>query len=253
MSSGNDAAYGLAALNGGVPSTVDEPGRARRRNLGAHDTVVVDPSGLDAPGQQSSAYDLALIGRAAIANPDYVRIATTKASRFPGRAVAGRARPSYAIGNHNRLLWNYPGTIGVKNGFTKAAHRTFIGAARRGGKTYLVTEMYGTGSRRRPAASLLDWAFAHGDQVTPIGRLVERGEVPEPLAAPAAPDAPDAPQDGAMGDSKRSDEDSPTSMAAAFTSSNGAVTPSLLPLAGGAALVGLLLVSRRRGRERRRR
>jgi D-alanyl-D-alanine carboxypeptidase (penicillin-binding protein 5/6) len=245
MSSGNDAAYGLASLNGGVARTVTEL-NALADELGAHDTVVVDPSGLDAPGQQSSAYDLALIGRAAIANPDYVRIATTKASAFPAKAVRGATRPTYAIGNHNRLLWNYPGTIGVKNGFTKAAHRTFIGAARRNGKTYIVTEMYGTGSSWRPAASLLDWAFAHGDRVTPIGRLVDRGEVPHPLAAPApAPDAGDQPTGRDGGDSG---DDSSGSVVAAVTSPSGAVTPSLLPLAGGAALAALLIALRRRGR-----
>ena len=147
MSSANDAAYGLATLNGGLPKTVAEL-NALAAELGAHDTVVADPSGLDAPGQHSSAYDLALFGRAAIANPDYVTLATTKTATFPAAASqVSRSRATYAIGNHNRLLWNYPGTIGVKNGYTKAAHRTFIGAARRGGKTYLVTEMYGTESK----------------------------------------------------------------------------------------------------------
>lgn len=244
MSSANDAAYGLAALNGGMPRTVTEL-NALADELGAHDTVVVDPSGLDAPGQRSSAYDLALFGRAAIADPDYVRLATTRTSTFPSRWVrGGLTRPTYAIGNHNRLLWNYSGTIGVKNGFTKAARRTFIGAARRGDKTYLVTEMYGTGSSWRPAASLLDWAFAHGDKVTPIGRLVERGEVPQPLEAPA-PDAPSreavdtTPGLEATGRAPRSS-----------TSPTGVVTPAPLPLAGGAALVALVLVARRLRRRR---
>ncbi|MDT0213442.1 hypothetical protein Q9R29_06050 [Rothia sp. ARF10] len=242
MSSANDAAYGLSALNGGIPTTVTEL-NALADELGAHDTVVVDPSGLDAPGQQSSAYDLALIGRAALANPEYVRLATTKTSAFPARVDrASRTRPAYAIGNHNRLLWNYPGTLGVKNGFTKAAHRTFIGAARRGGRTYLVTEMYGTGSSWRPAASLLDWAFAHGDEVRPIGRLVDRGEVPVP-PAPAT----------ARGDTARgtsSDEDTSSVVAAMTTprAPSGAVTPSLVPLAGGAVLLGLLLLTRARRR-----
>lgn len=248
MSSANDAAYGLSALNGGIPTTVTEL-NALADELGAHDTVVVDPSGLDAPGQQSSAYDLALIGRAAIANPDYVRLATTKTSTFPARADrASRTRPTYAIGNHNRLLWNYPGTLGVKNGFTKAAHRTFIGAARRGGRTYLVTEMYGTGSSWRPAASLLDWAFAHGDEVRPVGRLVDRGEVPVPPAP--APDREEA-ATGAADAGEDSGEGS--GVVAALTTPrgpSGAVNPSLVPIVGGAALVGLLLVTRRRSRRR---
>lgn len=237
MSSGNDAAYGLAALNGGVAKTVTEL-NALAAELGAHDTVVADPSGLDAPGQHSSAYDLALFGRAAIANPAYVKLATTKTATFPSVAArASRSRSTYAIGNHNRLLWNYPGTIGVKNGFTKAAHRTFIGAATRGGKTYIVTEMYGTGSSWRPAASLLDWAFAHGAKATPVGRLVERGEVTEPPTAAAA----QTPADKAG--------PSPT-LAAALTPRTGEVTPSLLPVAGGAALLAVLLGARLRGRRR---
>jgi len=238
MSSANDAAYGLSTLNGGIPRTVTEL-NALADELGAHDTVVVDPSGLDAPGQQSSAYDLALIGRAAIANPDYVRLATTKTSTFPARADrASRTRPTYAIGNHNRLLWNYPGTLGVKNGWTRAAHRTFIGAARRDGRTYIVTEMYGTGSSWRPAASLLDWAFAHGDEVRPVGRLVERGEVPVPPTPTAARE--DSPPGTSAGD----DSSAVVAVMSTPRAPTGVVTPSLAPLAGGAVLVALLLVTR---------
>ena len=40
----------------------------------------------------------------------------------------------------------------------------------------------------RPAATLLDWAFAHGDSVEPVGRLVDRGEVPEPPVAAGPPE-----------------------------------------------------------------
>lgn len=248
MSSGNDAAYGLAALNGGAPKTVAEL-NALADELGAHDTVVVDPSGLDAPGQQSSAYDLALIGRAAIANPEYVRIATTKTSAFPSRWVRGsRTRPTYAIGNHNRLVWNYPGAIGVKNGYTKAAHRTFIGAARRNGRTYIVTEMYGTGSSWRPAASLLDWAFAHGDKVRPVGRLVDRGEVPAP---PVVASSREEEPSGRAGNAAKGPAEERTDVVSAMVTPTGAVTPSLLPLAGGAALVALVLVTRVRRRPQR--
>lgn len=260
MSSANDAAYGLSTLNGGIPTTVTEL-NALADELGAHDTVVVDPSGLDAPGQQSSAYDLALIGRAALANPDYVRLATTRTSTFPGRWVrGGLTRPTYAIGNHNRLLWNYPGTVGVKNGFTKAAHRTFIGAARRDGRTYLVTEMYGTGSSWRPAASLLDWAFAHGDKVTPIGRLVDRGEVPEPPAparvredASAGTSSDEQPvTDVASRDTGPRDGVLASLTALAKRATSGDPLPGLVPLGGLVALASVLVASRARRTARRR-
>ena len=242
MSSGNDAAYGLAELNGGIPRTVTEL-NGLADELGAHDTVVVDPSGLDAPGQHSSAYDLALFGRAAAANPAYRTLATTKMAPFPSVASrTSRARSTFVIGNHNRLLWNYPGTIGIKNGFTKAANHTFIGAATRGGKTYIVTEMYGTAGSWRSAASLLDWAFAHGSDATAVGRLVERGEVAQ---------APTARADRAQPSDQSEQSDGPA-VAAALTTPTGEVRPSLLPLVGGAALL-LLVLATRRGRFTRRR
>ena len=61
-----------------------------------------------------------------------------------------KKRATYKINNHNKLLYNYAGTIGVKNGYTEAANRTFISAVTRGGKTYLLTEMYGLDSSLAP-------------------------------------------------------------------------------------------------------
>ena len=157
------------------------------RQLGAHDTVAKDPSGLDAPGQTSSAYDLALIGRAAMQLPDFRTYVTTKQMAFPGRKAKNGKRGSYVISNHNRLLYNYDGTIGIKNGYTNAAKRTFISAVSRGGKTYLLTEMHGLDPSWRPQAAMYDWAFRYGGRARPVGELVEPGTVTEPPALPAAP------------------------------------------------------------------
>ena len=75
--------------------------------LGAWDTVAVDPSGLDAPGQRSSAYDLALFGRAVML-PAYRQVATTKRYTFPGATDRnGKVFPPFEIQNHNTLLQNY--------------------------------------------------------------------------------------------------------------------------------------------------
>ncbi|WP_406831948.1 serine hydrolase [Pedococcus sp. KACC 23699] len=194
MSSGNDAAYALAESAGGRGATLAAM-NARARELGAHDTVAKDPSGLDAPGQTSSAYDLALIGRAALKLPDFRRYVTTKQAPFPGRVnPKTKKRASYVINNHNKLLYNYDGTIGVKNGYTVAAHRTFISAVTRGGKTYLLTEMYGLDGSWRPQAAMYDWAFRYGHLARPVGTLVEPGTVttpPKPTTSPPA-DAPAA-------------------------------------------------------------
>lgn len=195
LSSGNDAATALARAAGGVAQTVARM-QATAAGLGAFDTVVKDPSGLDAPGQVTSAYDLALIARAGLKVPAFAALATTKRVRFPGKAEIGVPRRSYEIQSHNSLLYNYPGAIGVKNGYTVAARWTVVGAATRGDKTYVVTALTRTDRSWRPTAALLDWAFAHGDRAGSIGRLVEPGEV---TARPPAGQAQVPPAGGAAG------------------------------------------------------
>ena len=70
LMSGNDAANALANAGGGVPETVAAM-NATARELGARDTTAVNPSGLDAPHQFTTSYDLALIARAALQRPDF--------------------------------------------------------------------------------------------------------------------------------------------------------------------------------------
>ncbi len=186
LSSGNDAATGLARVAGG-DGGVEQTVAAMQQNairLGALDTVVKDPSGLDAPGQVTSSYDLALIARAALRLPAFDALVATRRVRFPGKAEVGKVRRSYEIQNHNSLLFNYPGAIGVKNGYTVAARWTIVGAATRGGRTYVVTALARADRSWRPTAALLDWAFAHGARARPIGRLVEPGEVQPTAAVP---------------------------------------------------------------------
>jgi D-alanyl-D-alanine carboxypeptidase (penicillin-binding protein 5/6) len=185
LASGNDAAFALARGNHSVAATLLAM-NARAVDLGASDTVAKDPSGLDKAGQRTSAYDLALIGRAAMKLPDFRRYVSTRWMTFPGgRSTNGKMMPAFAVGNHNKLIHNYKGAIGIKNGYTNAAKFTYIEAATRGGKTYLVTEMSSPKGDWQPTAALLNWAFAHGSQVTPIGVLVEA--VKDPVVKPTAP------------------------------------------------------------------
>jgi D-alanyl-D-alanine carboxypeptidase (penicillin-binding protein 5/6) len=134
MASGNDAAGALARGNQSVAVTVQEM-NATAAQLGASDTVARDPSGLDKADQHSSAYDLALIGRAAMRLPDFRGYVMTKQTFFPGgRSADGKLKPGFTISNHNTLLFNYQGAIGVKNGYTIAAKFTYVEAATRGGE-----------------------------------------------------------------------------------------------------------------------
>jgi D-alanyl-D-alanine carboxypeptidase (penicillin-binding protein 5/6) len=172
MASGNDCATALATLAGGMPAATAAMSATARR-LHADDTVVVNTSGLDAPGQVSSAYDLALLGRAALADPALARLLATTRYRFPGRGSGtGANRPSFEIQSHNRLLRNYEGATGVKNGYTVAARGSFVGSATRDGHRYVVTLVRAEGSTWHQAADLLDWAFAAGPTARPVGTLV---------------------------------------------------------------------------------
>ena len=183
--SGNDAALALATANGGLAKTVHEMNLEAQR-LQAHDTLAVNDNGLDAPGQRTSAYDLALIARAAMQLSDFRGYVATKHAHIRG-AKPGTA---IAISSHDKLLYNYPGAIGIKNGFTVRARATFVGAATRGGHTLVVT-LLRTNPRYWPeAASLLDWGFkATAAGVSPVGQLVDPVDAPAPAptATPAAP------------------------------------------------------------------
>ena len=82
LGSGNDAASALAGLSGGMANTARLMNQTAAR-LQACDTRAVNDSGLDAPGQVTSAYDLALFGRAALADPGLATILRTTSYTFP--------------------------------------------------------------------------------------------------------------------------------------------------------------------------
>ncbi|KAF5992166.1 D-alanyl-D-alanine carboxypeptidase family protein [Streptomyces sp. NPDC127044] len=196
LNSGNDAVHVLAAMNGGWHRTAVRM-QAKARSLGALDTHVESPDGYDTPGQVSSAYDLAVFGRAGLRNPEFARYCSTAQATFPGDGYP------YQIQNTNRLLTGadgvapYPGLIGVKNGYTTHAGNTLVAAAHRGGRTLLVTVMNpqagGGTTVYEEARSLLDWGFAAAGHVEPVGSL------PDSRPAPAAGASPVQARTGSAG------------------------------------------------------
>lgn len=167
LASGNDAALTLARAAGGLEETLTRM-NATARELRALDTVAKTPHGLDRPGQRSSAYDLALIGRAGLRMPRFREYVTTERAKFP--APKG---DDFQISNHNDLLMEYEGCIGVKTGYTTRAGATYIGAAKRDGRRVIVTMMHSEPGLWEDARALLDWGFAAHGEVDPVGRLVE--------------------------------------------------------------------------------
>jgi len=180
VASANDAADTLASANGGVDRTARQM-NAEALRLQARDTHAVNVNGLDAVGQTSSPYDLALIARAAMNNPAFRAYVATRHTWIA--APGGKRIP---LSSHDKLLYNYPGAIGIKNGYTVHALASFVGAATQGGHTLVVVLMH-TAPRYWPQArDLLDWGFAATRLgVAPVGQLVE--PIDPHAVVPAAP------------------------------------------------------------------
>ncbi|GFG72976.1 D-alanyl-D-alanine carboxypeptidase [Mycobacterium botniense] len=184
MHSGNDAAHALARQLGGMQAALTKI-NVLATKLGGRDTRVATPSGLDGPGMSTSAYDIALFYRYAWQNPTFADIVATRTFDFPGHGD----HPGYQLENDNQLLYNYPGALGGKTGYTDDAGQTFVGAAGRDGRRLLVVLLHGTREPIPPwqqAAHLLDYGFATAPG-TQIGTLVE----PDPALSPAKAAADD--------------------------------------------------------------
>ena len=177
--SANDAAIALTQAAGSFSEGMALI-NAEARHLQADDTVAVDPNGLDAPGQHTSAYDLALIARQALGMPAFIKYDETISQRF----VVAR-RKAETLFNQNTLLTTYPGAIGGKIGWTSAAGATYVGMARRHGVTLIVTLLHCPAlTEISSAEKLLNWGFSADGRVTPVGTLV--GPLRPPSASSAA-------------------------------------------------------------------
>jgi D-alanyl-D-alanine carboxypeptidase (penicillin-binding protein 5/6) len=182
MYSGNDAAHALATQLGGMDAALGKI-NALAAKLGARDTRVATPSGLDGPGMSTSAYDVGLFFRYAFGNPIFADIAATRSYMFPDN----NGQPPFEIENDNKLLLNYPGALGGKTGFTDDARQTFVGAADRDGRRLVTVLLRGTREPIAPweqAAHLLDYGFATAPG-TAVGTLIE----PDPSLQPRKPDS----------------------------------------------------------------
>jgi D-alanyl-D-alanine carboxypeptidase (penicillin-binding protein 5/6) len=224
MVSGNDAANALAGAAGGQVAAAALM-NAKARELGAVDTRAVNPHGLDAQGQVSTPYDLATVGRAALRTPDLARWAVTTRGTMTGKP----GEPRFEIHNHNKLLGDFDGALGIKNGYTVASRASFIGAAERDGRTLVVALMRAEPRVWAEAGRLLEWGFgAAAAGADPVGAL------PAPPAGPAA-------DSGAEGDAEQ-DQDTTTVDLTPAGSGSAAGTPGPPQLPGRQLAAGLLVV-----------
>ena len=131
LSSGNDAAVALALHAGGSVSAFVAEMNERAEALGLMQTHFENPNGLDGERHYSTARDMANLTAKALKNPIFSEIVATKTYTVGKRCFQ----------NHNRLLWTFNGTIGVKTGYTLAAGRTLVSAAQRDGRTLIAVTL----------------------------------------------------------------------------------------------------------------
>ena len=130
LPSGSDAAIALAEHTAGSVDGFAELMNARAKQLGALDSNFTNPEGLDDPGAYSTAYDLALITRAAMNNELFRTIVGTATHEIPW---PGRPAPRKLV-NRNVLLGRLPGVTGVKTGNTRQAGLSLVASASRDGE-----------------------------------------------------------------------------------------------------------------------
>ncbi|WP_448851477.1 serine hydrolase [Corynebacterium sp. 335C] len=189
MNSGNDAANALSRELGGPEETLRKVNDLAAE-LGATDTRIGNYDGLDAPGQSTSAFDMAVFYRRAFEDPEFRRLASTRLAELPTNVEGER----FATSNDNGLLIHgYPGALGGKTGFTDDARHTFAGVAEQNGRTLVTIVLDSPAAELRPweeSWRLLDAGFA-----TAAGSSV--GNLDEGAAGDGAPEGAD---DGVLPD-----------------------------------------------------
>lgn len=131
LASGNDAAMAVACYCAGDVDTFVDWMNRRAADLGMENTQFSNPSGLEDEGNWSTAADMAKLAIACMENERVAQIVGTKSISLCGRTFS----------NHNKLLWQYDGCIGMKTGYTKAAGRTLVSCAERKGQRLIVVTL----------------------------------------------------------------------------------------------------------------
>jgi D-alanyl-D-alanine carboxypeptidase (penicillin-binding protein 5/6) len=168
LESANDAAVDLAENIAGSRQAFVDQMNERAAELGLDHTSYANPIGLDAPGNYSSARDLATLARTLLRNRRFARIVD-----MPEATLESGIRPR-VVENRNDLVAAYPWVDGVKTGYTLNAGNVLVGAAARGPRARVVSVVLGEPSesaRDADTLSLLRWGLGRFSRV----RVLDRG------------------------------------------------------------------------------
>jgi D-alanyl-D-alanine carboxypeptidase len=154
VKSANDMAAVLAEGVGGSIDGFSAQMNQTAQRLGMTQTSYVNPNGLPAEGQVTSARDLAILARAIIRDlPEYEYFVHIPSIRY-GRRVTQ---------NFNKLIGRFPGADGFKTGFICASGYNLVASATRNGKRLIAVVLGASSGQMRAvrAAQLLERGFAN--------------------------------------------------------------------------------------------
>ena len=157
LPSGNDAAIALAQHVAGTQDRFIALMNQEAARLGLRCTHFTTVSGIVDRDNHSCASDLALMAHRVLDNPLLARIVGSRSAilRFPIKG--GKL---YLYNNNPLLVLGYPGTDGVKTGYTTAAGTCLVATVRRGSRWYGVVLLHSADIYLQ-AQTLLNAAFAH--------------------------------------------------------------------------------------------
>lgn len=152
VKSGNDGANALARDNAGSQRAFAARMNSLARYYGATRSSFVNPHGLTASGQYSTARDMAKIAMVAFRDPVIRDIVKRRYIIFHGRSMK----------NTNDLLGRMADCNGMKTGYTNAAGRCLISSATRGGKSVILVQL-GTKTKYiwDDGQALMSWGLAN--------------------------------------------------------------------------------------------
>ncbi len=170
--SANDAAAVVAENIAGTEEDFARLMTQTARTIGMKNTVFRNASGLPNPEQLTTARDMAILASHVIRDyPEYYGHFETRYFTYKGQ----RHR------NHNRLLFGYQGTDGIKTGYTRASGFNLTASVKRGNKHLVAVVLGGkTGAERDTATrALLDKYFPSASTGKPRPLVAARPPLPE--------------------------------------------------------------------------
>lgn len=158
LESDNGAATALGEAVGGSEANFASMMNRKARELGMTGTHFVNCNGMPDENHYSTARDIAKVAAYAMQNEMFRRIVASPKIVMPDWENPGAV---YEAENTNKLLEDYPGCIGVKTGYTRAAGGCLVAAAKRNGRELLCVVLKSSDfdTRFSDAAALLDYGF----------------------------------------------------------------------------------------------